>query len=326
MAIEMHNGLPLLISGCVLIIILGFFFYGYKKRAKILIPSLEAATIRRIQFRRAVGALLATALLFAAFFIGVSHAFISQKTGVIAYMCDESRSMGAENEDGIARIERCKSIIQTLDASFPHSIVSIYGFTERASSHSSFSRDHDHFQKTVAYLVAIEAVPGTGSEIGFSVQSVIEDAAHKRNALGKEAAILVLLSDGESTSAEEREDLARAVQYARSNHVRILIIGVGEETPNKIPIYEDGMRVGYEKDVRGKEILTKLDETTLRFLAEGSGGIYVNEREIEKARAFLNGALADEKVETEGAGNKIVVYLVAAALAPFLIFLRYSII
>lgn len=314
----------LIVSECVVVIVLvAFFVYGYRKRLRALIPSLDVRAIRRAQFTRAIAAVALVALLFAGLTLYVSHSFVSQKSGVIAYMCDESRSMGAYNEEGIARIERCKSIIQAIDV-FPHSVVSIYGFTERAFSHSSFSVNRDHFQKTVSRLVAIEAVPGTGSEIGFSTQSVIEDTAKKRDALGKKAAIVVLLSDGESTSGEEREDLIRAVQYAKSSNVKVLAIGVGEDTPSKIPLYEDGVLAGYEKDGRGEEILTRRNDATLRFLAEGSGGLYVKEHEIEKAKAYLAGILVAEKVEVEGAGNKIVTYLLMAALVPFAFLIKYN--
>lgn len=320
------NEVPLIIFACVLVIVVfALFAYGYRKRVKVLIPSLEIRTIRRAQVFRAVGGLACIALLLAALFVGASELAISEKTGVIAYGCDESRSMGAENEEGESRIERCKNIIQTLD-SFPYSVVSVYGFTERAFSHSSFSTNHEHFKKTAAFLVAVEAVPGTGSEIGLSVQSVIEDTANKRDVLGKKAAIVVLGSDGESTSAEERENLIRAVQYAKNSSVKILAIGIGEDVPTRIPLYEGGILAGYEKDARGNEIFTKRDDATLRFLAEGSGGAYFSEQEIGKAVAFLAEALRTEKVEAEKASSKIVLSLLMAALVPFVIFLRHSII
>lgn len=315
--------IPLICAG--IIAACGIFFYGYRKRAKLVIPSLGIQAIRRSQLLRCVAALAFLALTFTALFVGASEAFDSQKTGVVAYACDESRSMGAENEEGVSRIERCKQIIQDLDQ-FPHSIVAVYGFTYRAFSHSSFSADHDHFQKTVRHLVAIEAVPGTGSEIGFSTRNVIEDTAKKRNALGKKAAIVAVISDGESTTREERNDLARAAQYAKNSNVIILAIGVGEDTPSKIPLYEDGKRAGYEKDERGNDLVTKLDETTLRFLAEGSGGMYVREHEIEKARTFLAGALVAEKLPAEGTGSKIIAYLLMAALAPLALLIRLSLI
>lgn len=317
------NEFAIFVSGIIAaVFVLLSFGYGYRKRAKLSIfPSLGKVTIRHAQWMRVISACVLIGLIFAAFSFGISKSSPYQKTGVIAYMCDESRSMGAQ--EGTARIERCKSVAQDLDA-FPYSIVAMYGFTERAFSHSSFSGDHSQFQKTVERLVAIEAVPGTGSEIGFSAQSVIEDTAKKRDVRGKKTALVILLSDGESTSRSEQDDLLRAVKYAKKFNVRILTIGIGGNTPKKIPLYEDGVLTGVEKDDYGAELVTKLNETTLRYLAEESGGLYVEEHEIEKAKAYIERILAAERIESEGGASKIASLLTLIALVPLAFLFKYS--
>lgn len=318
------SNLALFVSGAVVsAFILASFGYGYRKRAKVsLFPSLGRFTIRHAQWVRIISACMLIGLMFAAFSFGVSRSSTYQKTGVIAYMCDESRSMGAE-EGRVARIERCKRVVQGVDV-FPYSVVAMYGFTERAFSHSSFSSDHGHFQKTVAHLVAIEAVPGTGSKIGFSVQGVIEDVAKKRDVLGKKAAIVILLSDGESTSPNEQDELVRAVQYAKKFNVGILAVGIGGHAPKKIPLYEDGVLAGFEKDDYGAELVTRLNETTLRYLAEESEGLYVTEHEIEKARTYIARTLVAERLETEAGASKTASLLILTAFVPLAFLFKYN--
>ncbi len=321
---QLNSPLEVSVLACIVFTLVAcLFFWGYRKRVNVLASMLSRSTIRRAQVIRCAGAAGVLGLLTAALVLGVSHLFIIEKTGVIAYACDESRSMGAENDGGVSRIERCKSIVQALDV-FPHAHVAVYGFTDRAFSHSSFSLNHDHFQKTVKHLVAIEAVPGAGSEFGFSLGTILEDTEKKRSFLGKKTAVVVLLSDGESTSAQERDDSIYAANYAKVNNITLLLVGIGEEEAQRIPVIEDGVRVGYEIGENRQEIWTKRDERTLRFLAESTNGMYVQEQEIDKARVFLEQALVEERIKAQGAGNMLVSFLVIGALLPLALFAKYN--
>jgi hypothetical protein len=321
---QLSNPLEVLVFvAIVLILLASLFLVGYGKRARVLMPMVLRGTIRRAQLMRCAAVVGVFGLLVTALVLGVSHLFIFEKTGVIAYACDESRSMGAENDEGISRIERCKLIVQALDA-FPHAHVAIYGFTDRAFSHSSFSLNHEHFQKTVQRLVAIEAVPGAGSELGFSLVTILEDTEKKRSSLEKKAAVVVLLSDGESTSGQERDDSTRAANYAKAHNITLVLVGVGEDEAQRIPVIEDGVRTGYEIGQNKQEIVTRRDERTLRYLAENTNGIYAPEQEVQKARAFLEQALVQERVKAQGAGNMLVSFLLLGALIPFTFFVRYT--
>ncbi|MBI1888766.1 MAG: VWA domain-containing protein [Candidatus Spechtbacteria bacterium] len=275
-----------------------------------------------MQIVRCISALTTFSLLMITVFIAASDLLRERKTGVIAYVCDESRSMGAEDKNGVPRIERCKDAIGKLDK-FPDTHIALYGFTDRAASHSSFSRDHTYFRKTVSNLVAIEAVPGSGSDIGFSLITVIEDVAEKREELGKKTGLVVLLSDGENRGAPESAE--KALRLAGKSNVKIVAIGVGGDYPSRIPIYENGKLIGFEKDSKGNEFVTRLDEDTLRLIARESGGVYVHEEEIDEARAFIEKALVLEKVKIEGAANPIIVYMLMAAFVPLAILKKYSV-
>jgi len=94
--------------------------------------------------------------------------------------------------------------------------------------------------------------------------------------------------------------------------------------PFRIPVYEEGILIGFEKGKDGDDYLTGIDEETLRFIADRSNGIYVREDDIYKAINFIEENLALKKIETKGEFNPIVSYLLLASLISLGILKRYS--
>ena len=81
---------------------------------------------------------------------------------------------------------------------------------------------------------------------------------------------LILITDGEN----HVDDPIAVAQEAAEAGVRIFVVGVGTPDGELIPI-RDGDRVDYLKDQAGNVVKTRLDEATLRAIAEESGGLYV---------------------------------------------------
>lgn len=298
------------------------FAWGHKKRSGTFMPSVSPSDLKIAHLIRFISVLAFLGLVLTALSLDLSGRVVQKKTGLVLYAIDESRSQSAEDSRGISRIERARQAAIKLD-DFPYSTVSVYGFTDRAFSHSSFSDDHEHFRKTVEYLAAIEAVPGTGTDLGFAISNMLDAIAEALKNLDKKTALIVLLSDGENIGSNEH--LLRAMNLAQRNKVKIIVVGVGEDEPNRIPIYgDDGEFAGYEKDPKGNDYITSLNEENLRFIAEQSDGLYAREWEIDKARNFLRESLQDAQVEIDSAYNPIVSYLLLAAIFPLVVLIRYT--
>lgn len=267
--------------------------------------------------------IILVALLGVALAVVLKDAFEDKLTGVIAFGIDQSRSAAAENSEGVGRIERERNIAVALD-SFPYAYVAAYGFTDGAFSQSSFSRDHKNFSNTVQYLAAIEAVPGSGSDLGQALSDIlVELDAECARFDKKQSCLLVFMSDGENTGANET--LFDAMGFAQAKGIKIVAIGVGEKEPVPIPMYDEyGELLGYEKDARGNRYLTKLDEATMQRIALGTGGIYAGENELGKARKFIESNLVKEKVNTGGSNSPLAAILISVALVPFVVYTRFS--
>jgi Ca-activated chloride channel family protein len=83
--------------------------------------------------------------------------------------------------------------------------------------------------------------------------------------------VLVLMTDGE----DRETDPLNAAQEAAGNDVLIYTIGFG--TPEGEPIPETnalGEIVGYKMDQQGQVVLSQLDETTLKAIADTGNGHY----------------------------------------------------
>ena len=105
-------------------------------------------------------------------------------------------------------------------------------------------------------------------------------------------AAIVLLSDGENTAGVvEPEDAAEA---AAAVDIRIYSIGVGSTGMAPFPVV----------DAFGREVLqaqpVRLDEETLKSLAEKTGGRYFNAQDTEALAEVYAEIDRLEKTETEG--------------------------
>ena len=75
---------------------------------------------------------------------------------------------------------------------------------------------------------------------------------------------LLIVSDGENHVA----DLGAIIEEARGQDIVIYATGVGEAAGVPIPLYRNGRRIGYKKDLKGQVVQTRLEEEALKTLAE----------------------------------------------------------
>lgn len=114
-------------------------------------------------------------------------------------------------------------------------------------------------------------VPVPGTNFGAALDAAIEAFDAARPAAdstarpdNKRARVILLLSDGENHVG----DLEAVKQQARTNDVTIFAAGVGTTGGARIPIFEDGRRVGVKRDQKGRVVQSRLDEEALTTLAE----------------------------------------------------------
>ena len=176
------------------------------------------------------------------------------------------------------------------------------------------------FPLTSDYATALTYLDQAGPEAitrqGTAVGEAIEMAVTGFNDQRVSQKILVIMTDGEN---HEGEPMAAARQ-ASVEEVVIYTVGFGSPEGVPIPLRdEQGNVTGYRKDASGNEVLSRLDEATLRGIAEAGGGMYFPAAE-DGAMAGLAGEIRsfqDESVQSEFSQRKVErfqLFLLAGAL------------
>jgi len=90
---------------------------------------------------------------------------------------------------------------------------------------------------------------------------------------GEADQIIILLTDGEDTVSKPLEVAKEAAQLG----VRIFAVGIGSKSGEPVQKFdENGEPDGFVTDEDGKYVMTRLDEETLKALADATGGAYVH--------------------------------------------------
>lgn len=113
-------------------------------------------------------------------------------------------------------------------------------------------------------------MPVGGTAIGKAVIAAVRLLSGVRGKGPPRSQVILLLTDGEDHESEP----VKAAEEAAKRGIRIYAVGIGSRSGEPIPqLNEDGSIAGYlQQD--GKPITTRLDDKTLRKLAEITGGDY----------------------------------------------------
>jgi Ca-activated chloride channel family protein len=116
-----------------------------------------------------------------------------------------------------------------------------------------------------------EDMPVGGTAIGRAITASLEMLKQARLSGRPRAQVILLLTDGEDT---ESEPLSAAAEAARLG-VKIYAVGIGSRSGELVPeVGEDGKLLGYLRNQEGGYVTSRLDEETLRKIAQQTGGEY----------------------------------------------------
>jgi Ca-activated chloride channel family protein len=194
---------------------------------------------------------------------------------------DLSNSMLAEDL-APNRLERAKLAVARLIDRLRGDRVGLVAFAGGAFVQSPLTIDYAAARLFLnAMDPGIMPVQGTnlGAALSVSLDAFDEDVHQHR--------VLVVITDGEDHEGE----IETAVERAAQQGVRILTVGIGSADGVPIPEYDpSGQRRGFKRDADGNVVTTRLDQETLLWVADATGGEYYH---VTSRGTELN-ALADE--------------------------------
>jgi Ca-activated chloride channel homolog len=119
----------------------------------------------------------------------------------------------------------------------------------------------------------VDEVSRGGTDIGKGIKSALE--ALFKEGQEKRGKAILLITDGELTQGAS--DVSRVCAEAKEKKVPVVAVGVGTRQGRPIP---DGVALWgealYKKDRRGRTVISRLDEETLRKIANGTGGVFLH--------------------------------------------------
>ncbi|MHC4732801.1 MAG: VWA domain-containing protein [Planctomycetota bacterium] len=271
--------------------------------------------------RRLQRALFATALLLALLAMlqpvwGDATREVEQR-GVDILLClDVSRSMLARDL-APSRLVRARREISALAERASGDRLGLVVFAGQARLAVPLTRDRDSFLELVELADPLSVERG-GSDLGAALETAL-DALQGQT--GEHEAVL-LLTDGEDLEARG----LRAAQTCRERSVAVHCVGFGSALGAKIPVPSREGGETFLRDRSGVDVVSTMDATTLRRIAEATGGDFVDGharprplRELYERRILPMARKAFERDERRAKENRFQWPLLAAFLLWILV-------
>ncbi len=177
---------------------------------------------------------------------------------------DLSKSMLAQDISP-NRLERVKLTLNNSLGKVRGDRLGLIAFSGSAFLQCPLTLDHQAFSKTLNDL-EVGLLPRSGTDLSGPIReasfSFSKDDTDK---------FLILLSDGEDLEGMGLKQAKAAAQEG----IKIFTIGIGSADGTRIPLDPIGQNPGnFLKSPTGEEVLTRLDERSLRDIAQTTGGQY----------------------------------------------------
>jgi Ca-activated chloride channel family protein len=181
----------------------------------------------------------------------------------IIFAVDTSRSMLTPDVKP-NRLARAKLAIDGFVSHLDGDAVGLVAFAGSAFLQTPITLDYGAFDESLNALDT-HIIPRGGTNIASAIEA--SDAALQHRA-GSDK-VMILMTDGEDL---EGNALA-AAKVAAKDGLKIFTVGVGSAKGELIPLPAD-QGGGFLKDNEGHFVTSRLDESTLKALAEAAGGFY----------------------------------------------------
>ncbi|MGI8951843.1 MAG: VWA domain-containing protein [Chitinophagaceae bacterium] len=206
---------------------------------------------------------------------------------------DVSKSMLSEDIKP-SRLERAKQCVNLLIDQLNDNRIGLVLFAGQAFLQMPLTADAEASKMYISNA-SPDAVPVQGTDVGDALRLCDNSLDTKE----RKYKAIILISDGEDH--DPKSDAALTELY---NHgVVVYTIGIG--TAEGSPIIEPGTNV-YKTDVNGQTVISKLNETELKNIAQKTGGNYFH---LDNSLTTANEVAAalnnmDKKVFAAGGGDR----------------------
>ncbi|MCR4032838.1 MULTISPECIES: vWA domain-containing protein [Flavobacterium] len=222
--------------------------------------------------------------------IGTKMETVKREGIDIVFAVDVSKSMLAEDV-APSRLAKSKQLVSQIINQLGSDRIGIVAYAGSAFPVLPITSDY-----SVAKMFLQSMSPDMVSSQGTSLDEAIRLSTTYFDEKSKTSKLLILISDGEDHS----EGATSAAEEANKIGMKIITIGVGTEKGGTIPLKENGVVRGYQKDQNGETVTTKLNQEGLKTIAKATKGGYVYGGSTKEVLEYVKNALNNiQKTEFE---------------------------
>jgi len=263
--------------------------WKYKTQKKFA----NSASLKKLSPNRSLFKSALKAIVLSLVFVCIAIALVNPKIGTkletvrsqgvdIVFAIDVSKSMLAEDL-APNRLEKAKQLVTQIINNLVSDRVGIIAYAGKAFPQLPITTDYSA-AKMFLQSMNTDMLSSQGTAINEAIKLAMtyyddEDQTNR---------ILIIISDGEDHSNIAIE----AAEEAASEGIRIYTIGVGETKGGPIPIKQNGIVLNYKKDSNGETVITRLDEETLKNIANAANGAYLNGKNTNDVIAKMKDVLS----------------------------------
>lgn len=263
----------LLIIPVIILFFLVLQLWKYKTQRKFA----DKALLKRISPNTSLFKSVLKIIVLSLAFLCLTLALVNPKIGTkletvkregvdIVFAVDVSKSMLAEDV-APNRLEKSKQLVTQIINNLASDRVGIIAYAGKAFPQLPITTDYASAKMFLQGMnTNMLSSQGTAINEAIKLASSYFDDEQQTNR------VLIIISDGEDHS----EEAAAVAEQASEEGIRIFTIGVGDVKGGPIPIKRNGVVLNYKKDSQGETVITRLNEETLKAIADEANGAYIN--------------------------------------------------
>lgn len=214
----------------------------------------------------------------------------------LVFVIDVSRSMLAEDLKP-NRLERAKQLVGDVVDILEGDRIGLLIFSGATAIKSPLTLDYNYFKNILSQINPSDINRG-GTHIGDAIRMVTERLFYDQDNKFRD---IILITDGEDHESFPIE----AAKEAASRGIRIHTVGLGDPDGANIPLRKSGSYALLK--YQSQTVKTKLDETTLKKVAEITKGVFIPVRTnlVELDKLYTTYIATAEKREMESKESKL---------------------
>ena len=229
----------------------------------------------------------------------------------ILLVLDISESMRAEDFEGANRIQTAKLVINDFLAHRENDRIGLVVFAGESFTLCPLTLDYSVLAELLSDVKLGQLEDGT------AIGDALATATHRLRVSQSKTKIVILLTDGENNAGNITPETAAS--FAQSFGIKVYTIGMGKEGGARIPYADTTFGKRY------REVLTYLDENTLKLIANTTGGSYFRATDLQSLKRIYTEIDRFEKTKFEVANAIVRKELAGYFLIPTMLLLGIEI-